>query len=600
LAGNVCCLNFKEGIALATVSIVEVRKTLARAGLDVIGNSNDLKRRLAEFNMRNGGGGAAAPGAAPASGGTGGASLSEAASGGSEGLFKAILAVSDDPAAVLTLGAGGATLTSISAPGDVRKAYLRLSMRVHPDKNGGSAESKAAFQAVVLAFERISQPSESGAEAGSASSAASQAPRTRVDTSVNRSNEGCIQTRVECPRCSMIWPRADLGLEDGAYTFFMTAIKEYVCGRCCLTFGCMSARHICSCGKSFDYSPSDFHRTVRCSAAGGCGRSFGFLQAKISPKRWVEVRAELFAAQVERSRRADARARREGRAAARDGGAGGGAGGSADREALFRLELLDACPRCGIDACDLDAPARQEHLLACTDARAHAAHAAAERRARAGAATVAAQRNAASDEASLAVWNANGRVAGQLWVLSHSALGALCVREGLAADGSRIDLIRRFRAAAVARQSSAARLAITDAAGGSSSGGGGGGVSRGSSRGVPALVDLSDLAAVDAAELPATWHILETDALAAIAASFGLPGEANDSKPKLINTLDAARFLGREAEGGFARLGDASERRGALKDKDVEWLGGDDDEERDDGRPGKRVKRASKAASSSG
>ena len=122
-------------------------------------------------------------------------------------------------------------LTAASPIADFRKAYLKLSIRVHPDKNGGSGEAKLAFQHLVFALERLSQPggAASGKSAGGGSSSAAAAPRQRVDTAAlnPRSNEGCVQHKILCPRCGMDWPRKELGLEDAAYNFFMSALKEY-------------------------------------------------------------------------------------------------------------------------------------------------------------------------------------------------------------------------------------------------------------------------------------------------------------------------------------------------------------------------------------
>jgi len=91
---------------------------------------------------------------------------------------------------------------------------------------------------------------------------------------VVRSNEGCHKTRVNCPRCHMEWGRAELGLETAAYNLLMMGLKEYVCGRCACSFGCMTAEHKCPhCRKPFDYSPQDYHRKIVCGNA-GCGKKF--------------------------------------------------------------------------------------------------------------------------------------------------------------------------------------------------------------------------------------------------------------------------------------------------------------------------------------
>ena len=547
--GNSACVNFSEAIAVAALSAPEVRKELARAGLDVIGNANELRRRLGDHRI-SAGGASGAGGAGP---------------GGIDALIAAVLARADDPAALLSLGAGGAVVSAATPEAELRRAYLRLSLKVHPDKNGGSAESKAAFQALVSALERIvSMTVDAGA-------GASSAPRSRVDTSVARSNDGCVQTRIECPRCAMDWPRAELGLEAAAYDWLMTAVREYTCGRCCLSFGCMTAVHKCpGCQKPFNYSPSLFHRKVTC---GSCKRIFGFLQHPVSTKRLAEVRVELAAAQEERMRRADARARRDGRAAARDDGA---CGGPLGREALFELELLDACPRCGADCAADDSPLRTAHLAGCNDAAAHARAAAAAARARAAVATAAARADGAADTMALAGWDARGRVLGALWALPRGALASLCAGDGLATDGDRVALIKRYRAAAVGRGE---QLLLEDAK--DSGGGGGAGAGAGAPRASSGSrrVDAVGIAGADAHELPRHAASLDAEQLAAVCAAFGLQGDVQDGKAALLRVIECSRFSGREEAVGLLR--DEDGRVGGY----LEDAGSEDDEEdeEDDG-----------------
>ena len=188
LGGNCSCLNFPEAQALSGVPVAQVRKELARGGLDCIGNPNELKRRLAEHRRAAGGGGAGAGAGAGAAAGAGAGAGAGGASGagGADALIKAVLARADDPAALLSLGAGGLAITASTPEVDLRRAYLRLSLKIHPDKNGGSTESKAAFQALVSALEHIGS-----APATKGGASAASAPRSRVDTSVSRSNDGC-------------------------------------------------------------------------------------------------------------------------------------------------------------------------------------------------------------------------------------------------------------------------------------------------------------------------------------------------------------------------------------------------------------------------
>lgn len=73
----------------------------------------------------------------------------------------------EDWAAILSLGAvGQGPVTRQSPTAQLRKAYHRLSLNVHPDKLRGVGEATRAFQAVVTAFERLSEPEEEGAEEG--------------------------------------------------------------------------------------------------------------------------------------------------------------------------------------------------------------------------------------------------------------------------------------------------------------------------------------------------------------------------------------------------------------------------------------------------
>ena len=234
LPGNACCLNFKEGAAAAQLGIAEVRKTLAGAGLDCIGSLNELKRRLADYVLQQGGGNGSSSSSGSSSSGSSSSSSSSSSSGASGGgsnvaLIKQVVEAADDYLALLSLS--GLALTAASPIADLRKAYLKLSIRVHPDKNGGSGEAKLAFQHLVFALERLSQPggAASGKSAGGGASSAAAAPRQRVDTAAlnPRSNEGCVQHKILCPRCGMDWPRKELGLEDAAYNFFMSALKEY-------------------------------------------------------------------------------------------------------------------------------------------------------------------------------------------------------------------------------------------------------------------------------------------------------------------------------------------------------------------------------------
>ena len=339
----------------------------------------------------------------------------------------------------------------------------------------------------------------------------------------------------------------------------------------------MAATHQCPhCRKPFDYAPFDFHRHVRCGN-GGCTSSFGFLQAAVSARRLAEVKRELLASQEERMRRADARARREGRAKTRAPETASAAttadsGGVQQAEAAFRLELVDECPRCGAHLTVDDASglleSPDEHLKRCTDSKAHATHAAAIRARAAAAKATAARASAAEVSGALAAWEACGRVVGTLWTLPEAALASLCAGAGLAATAPSKDiLVRRYadHCRAVAAMSRSGRL-LED---GSADGVG----SRRKATGA-AAVDVAGIADVDSHELPSNLHSLDAAQLACVAAAFGIAGSASDGKAVLIRRLEGARFAGREADAGIrprqsagAVIGDvsAAQRRRAIK-----------------------------------
>jgi hypothetical protein len=303
-----------------------VRKTLAQNGLDCIGNKDELVRRLADHlrSLKASSVEESPGGAAASSGGGGGGN------GGGTRLIQSIITKADageDDAAILSLS--GIAISSSSSTADMRKAYLKLSVKIHPDKNGNSADSKSAFQTLVTAYEALSNPSAS-------SESSEKKPRQKAKQVV-RSNAGCYTTRVNCPRCHMEWGRAELGLETAAYNLLMMGLKEYVCGRCACSFGCMTAEHKCPhCRKPFEYSPQDYHRKIVCGNA-GCGREFGFTQHKLSERREEEVRKEVKSEQEARLKKREGQARRAARSAKRSGSSGEAEESRTKEEQLFVL-----------------------------------------------------------------------------------------------------------------------------------------------------------------------------------------------------------------------------------------------------------------------
>ena len=70
--------------------------------------------------------------------------------------MKVVLANEGDYVFILSLS--GKVVRETSSKAELRKSYLLLSSKVHPDKNPGSQEAKKAFQAVSEAFERLANP----------------------------------------------------------------------------------------------------------------------------------------------------------------------------------------------------------------------------------------------------------------------------------------------------------------------------------------------------------------------------------------------------------------------------------------------------------
>jgi len=305
---------------------------------------------------------------------------------------------------ILSLGAPGKTLTSRSPLNDLRGAYRRLSRLVHPDKLRGFDGATRAFQALVTALDRVTNP-----EAPAVEGEAARGP------AIERTNEGCRRTRVACPRCEEPWGVSkNEGLPDYAYNLLMTGLREYTCSTCLCEFGCVSATHACKkCAAPFDYSPQDFHREIKC---GECGDEFGFWSYHVSARNMATAVAEARTAHERRAKSRLAK-RRRADAAQRRGG------DLFDGERAFLNRLADHCPKCGdFFGVGTSMDDRRTHLRACTDAAAHGAHA----ESRADATARQRQRDDLDDAAATAqaraVWEASGAQTSTLWMLPDAAL----------------------------------------------------------------------------------------------------------------------------------------------------------------------------------
>jgi len=154
------------------------------------------------------------------------------------------LAENDDDEGILNLGInkGGEKITRTTPQNIMRKAYLKLSLIIHPDRLQQWKQATKAFQALVKAFERLSSPDLIAEEKATSS-------RSRGDSKeklfqISRSNEGCERTRVFCPKCKVPWNEGTLdGNPDYFYNFLMMGLKSYHCSTCLFQFGAMTAIH---------------------------------------------------------------------------------------------------------------------------------------------------------------------------------------------------------------------------------------------------------------------------------------------------------------------------------------------------------------------
>jgi hypothetical protein len=202
----------------------ELRKAVAQRGLNPMGEKDELLQLLIDHIEKESGGGGAASG-----GGGGGGGKS---SGDSEGvsIAKQVLELDDDACGILSIL--GEEITAKSSVGAMKKQYLLISRLIHPDKIPGFGQATKAFQLLVSAYEGLSQPDATNFDTSK--------PKSKT---INRSNEGCHNTKVCCPRCMAPWGEAVDGLEPAAYMHMMTGIKTYHCSTCLLEFGCMTAEH---------------------------------------------------------------------------------------------------------------------------------------------------------------------------------------------------------------------------------------------------------------------------------------------------------------------------------------------------------------------
>ena len=330
-------------------------------------------------------------------------------------LAKAVLKAKDRYA-LLSLGSDGAPIT-VDSEGylsvedeTVRKYYVKIASRIHPDKLRGFADATRAFQSLVRAYElcckpdlrgdesddsrddddedadgaeeddedqeeahgetRLAQqPKSSGAKKaanassskrkGSTSAASKPPPKPKAKKAKAPSKaakEAAAaapehRTGVKCPRCHADWGSHLKGEgREALYTSFMQGQDQVHCLSCLFEFGALTAAHHCPfCARAFEFRPSMFGRALQCP---------NDKQSGIRKACGKAFRAACFTAsrskQAEEAERRkqedDARKRREASKEARANRASRNKDDGDEDEWMAELGAFivsEDCPRCG-------------------------------------------------------------------------------------------------------------------------------------------------------------------------------------------------------------------------------------------------------------
>jgi len=333
------------------------------------------------------------------------------------------LSENDDFIGILNLG--GANLTISSSVAALRKAYLKLSLVLHPDKNRSDPNATKKFQALVNAYERVSQPElieEVKPKKGQ-----------KKKVAISRSNEQCKRTRVKCPRCKNPWSERKMeGNPDYFYNFMMTGIKSFNCSTCLFEFGCMTAIHECPfCKQSFEYHPSDFHRKITCGGK-KCTKLFGFHMFHCSDRVLKNLRAEVQQLREEQSKTTEQKRRRAESFRRRRRG-----DDDANAETAFLMGLANECPRCGVSLADMEDKDEIDHLRNCNDEekittnkRKKEAVEQKKNKRKAG-------QELQNDVSAKAAWDFLGASNENMWMLTDGALEKECSEQGVIANGKK-------------------------------------------------------------------------------------------------------------------------------------------------------------------
>lgn len=459
------------------------------------------------------------------------------------------LAEVDDYIGIINIAAGGKA-TASSPASVLRKHYLKLSLVIHPDKNPGNPDATKAFQALVKAFERLTEPQME------AEPTAAEAKKREKTTKIARSNDGCKRTTLCCPRCKEKWSERGLeGNPDYFYNLMMQGLKTFHCSTCLLEFGCMTAIHKCPwCKKQFEYSPQDYHRQIECGNK-GCSNKFGFYEYPISERALKDLRQTIRQEQEGRMKQSEAKRRRAGRSTATT---------SKEDEAAFVMGISDACPRCGEELEEYSDEDARKHLRDCDDSTGKiTAHKKKKQEASAKEEQKQKAMSVQEDYSSAAAWKFLGGETEKIWMLTDEAVKSECKSLGINHEGlSKDDMIGQI---AAAKQANDGQLLLCDASAGKSA------LVVHQTKQKPVRRKLS----VDS--LPANYHSLPFNVLKTVCVAHGFTPKAS-TKGALLDEIEA-EFLGKEVMGdkpATALLTDKSKRKPKKKRKIAEF---EEDEE---------------------
>jgi len=201
-----------NGINPVTLSIKDLRQAAISIGASIIGDRVDILQNVVDTLSKRPQK-TSTTSSSSAAAATGSSSSSSSSSSNNDGQIDPIaigerilaLAENDDDEGILNLGINknSEKITKETPPNIMRKAYLKLSLIIHPDRLQQWKKATSAFQALVKAFERLSSP-DLIAEEKATSSRSRGDPKEKL-FQISRSNEGCERTRVFCPKCKVAW-----------------------------------------------------------------------------------------------------------------------------------------------------------------------------------------------------------------------------------------------------------------------------------------------------------------------------------------------------------------------------------------------------------